>query len=126
MDTHGLAEDESDGSEDDASPEKMLSEKQSERTPSEHHPFLFRHNLSPSGPNLRDLRPLPSQIPFLLEVFSENVNVLLRIVHMPTVAKMVRDLRHDSATQLAPSNEALMFSIFYATVISMEEDEVSP
>lgn len=91
------------------------------RTPSERHAFLFRHNLSPSTPDLRDFHPLPSQIPFLLDVFSENVNVLARIVHIPTVTKMVRD----GKTRLTPANEALMFSIYYAAVISMEEDDVS-
>ncbi|KAL9079819.1 MAG: hypothetical protein Q9157_001328 [Trypethelium eluteriae] len=123
MDSHGLVADESDSSEDDASSEKASAPKL-KRRPSERYGFLFRHNLSPSAPDLRDLRPLPSQIPFLLEIFSENVNVLLRIVHISTVTDMARDLRGSSPAQLTPSNEALMFSIYYAAVISMEEDEV--
>ena len=125
MDTRSLAGYESVSSEDDAMPSEMSSTPELDRTPSERHAFLFRHNLNPSDPTLHDLRPLPSQIPFLLETFSENVNVLLRIVHISTVTKMVRDLRGGSATELTPSNEALMFSIYYAAVTSMEEDEVS-
>ena len=96
------------------------------RTPSERHAFLFRHNLSPAAPDLHEFHPLPSQIPFLLDVFSENVNSLSRIVHVPTVAKMVRDLRGSDMTSLTPINEALMFSIYYAAITSMEEDDVSP
>jgi hypothetical protein len=125
MDTRGLAGDESDNSEDEASPGKTPSTQELERTPSERHAFLFRHNLSPSAPNLREFHPLPSQIPFLLDVFSENVNFFIQIVHIPTVTKMVRDLRGSGMTRLTPANEALMFSIYYAAVTSMEEDDVS-
>jgi hypothetical protein len=125
MDTRGLAGDESDSSEDEASSGKTPSTQELERTPSERHAFLFRHNLSPSAPNLREFHPLPSQIPFLLDVFSENVNFFIQIVHIPTVTKMVRDLRGSGMTRLTPANEALMFSIYYAAVTSMEEDDVS-
>ena len=47
------------------------------------------------------------------------------MIHIPTVAKMVRDLRGNSVANLTPANEALMFSIYYAAVTSMEEDDVS-
>jgi hypothetical protein len=75
--------------------------------------------------DLREFHPLPSQIPFLLDIFSENVNALGRIIHMPTIAKMVRDLRGSGMTSLTPANEALLFSIFYAAITSMEEEDVS-
>ena len=38
---------------------------------------------------------------------------------------MVRDLRRSDKADLTPANEALMFSIYYAAVTSMEEDDVS-
>lgn len=74
------------------------------------HAFIFKHSRgpfsqSPSTPNLPDIHPLPSQIPFLLNVFSDHVNVLGQIVHMPTVTKMVRDVRGD-VTKFTPANEA--------------------
>ena len=125
MDTRDLAGDESDSSDDEASPGKTYSTQELERTPAERHAFLFRHNLSPSDPDLREFHPLPSLIPFLLDVFSENVNYFFRIVHMPTVTKMVRELRGTGTTRLTPSNEALLFSIYYAAITSMEEDDVS-
>lgn len=125
MDTRGLAGDESDSSEDDASPGKTPSTQELERSPSERHAFLFRHNLSPSTPDLREFHPLPSQIPFLLDVFSDNVNLFIQIVHIPTVNKMVRGLRSKGMTRCTPANEALMFSIYYAAINSMEEDDVS-
>jgi hypothetical protein len=57
-------------------------------------------------------------------VFAENVNVILQIVHLPTVKAMVRDWRSREMKGLTPANEALMFSIYYAAVTSMEEDDV--
>ena len=125
MDTRGLAGYESDTSEDEDSPGKTPSTQELERTPSDRHAFLFRHNLDPSTPNLRKFHPMPSQIPFLLNVYSENVNRLVQVVHMPTVTKMVQNLRGSDLTSLTPANEALMFSIYYAAVTSMEEDDVS-
>jgi hypothetical protein len=125
MDTRGLAGGDSDISEDEDSVEKTPSTQELERTPSERHAFLFRHNLGTSAPDLREFRPLPSQIPFLLNVFSESVNFLTQIVHMPSVTKMIRGLRGTDASSLTPANEALMFSIYYAAVTSMEEDDVS-
>jgi len=125
MDTRGLASDKSDSSDDEASSGKTPSTQEVERTPSERHAFLFDHNLSSSTHDLREFHPLPSQIPFLLDVFAENVNFIIQIVHIPTVTKIVRDLRGSDVTRLTPANEALMFSIYYAAIISMEEDEVN-
>ncbi|KAF2795973.1 hypothetical protein K505DRAFT_301175 [Melanomma pulvis-pyrius CBS 109.77] len=124
MDTRVLAGAETNSSEDEASPPKTPPTQELQRTPSERHAFLFRHNLSPSTPDLREFHPLPSQIPFLLDIFSENVNAIIQIVHIPTVSKLVRDLRGSGMTRLTPANEALMFSIYYAAITSMEEDDV--
>ncbi|KIW29504.1 uncharacterized protein PV07_05317 [Cladophialophora immunda] len=124
MDAFGLTADDSDGSWDEPSPERAPSSLEIERTPSERHAFLFRHNLAPSAPNLHELRPLPSQIPSILDIFSRNVNVFMQIVHIPTITKMVSGPESVRTTQLTPSDEALIFSISYAAVTSMEEDDV--
>ncbi|KAF4636042.1 hypothetical protein G7Y89_g2055 [Cudoniella acicularis] len=120
MDSSRLGPGDSDTSED----EDEESTQELKRTPSERHAFLFQHNLSPSAPNLHEFHPLPSQIPLLLDVFSDNVNSVTRIVHVPTVAKMVRHLRGSDMTSLTPANEALMFSIYYAAITSMEDDDI--
>ncbi|KAI1074389.1 fungal-specific transcription factor domain-containing protein [Whalleya microplaca] len=124
MDAEGLAGGEYDSSGDEASSRKTRSTQELDRTPSERHAFLFRHNLSPPVPDLSDLHPLPSQIPFLLDVFSENVNRMAQAVHMPTVTKMTRDLRGSKLSALSPANEALLFAIYYASITSMEEDDI--
>ncbi|KAJ5153139.1 uncharacterized protein N7482_009617 [Penicillium canariense] len=102
---------------------KSPSTQELERTPEDRSAFIFRHNLMPSTPDLREFHPLPSQIPFLLDIFSENVNMFMQAVHKPTITKMIRELRGDM-TGLTPANEALMFSIYYAAVTSMEEEDV--
>ncbi|KGO60117.1 Transcription factor, fungi [Penicillium expansum] len=123
-DARGLPLGESDTSDDEASPDMTPSTQELDRTPAERHGFLFGHNLSPFSPNLTDLHPLPSQIPFLLDVFSENVNIIFQIVHLPTIKNMVRDWRAREMKGLRPANEALMFAIYYAAVTSMEEEDI--
>lgn len=95
-----------------------------ERSPIERHAFLFGQNLNQTYPDHRSFHPLPSQIPFLLDVYAENVNFILHVVHLPTLKNMIRELRGDFA-RLTPADEALMFAIYYAAITSMEEDDVS-
>ncbi|KIV81118.1 hypothetical protein PV11_08565 [Exophiala sideris] len=124
LDAHTLAEDEFDSSEEEELSSRMPSHAlEFEQRPWDRHAFLFRHNLSATPSSLHDFHPLPSQIAFLLDVYSENVNVFFGIIHVPTVTQLVRQLRSSGLTSLTPSNEALMFSIYYAAMTSMEEDD---
>ncbi|KAJ5918340.1 hypothetical protein N7454_010715 [Penicillium verhagenii] len=120
--TGNIASREYESSDDDIS-SKTPSTQELGRTPSDRHAFIFRHNLNTSTPDIREFHPLPSQIPFLLNVFSENVNAIAQIVHMPSTSKMISELRGDMS-KLTPSNEALMFSIYYGAVTSMEEEDI--
>ncbi|KAI0545913.1 hypothetical protein F4679DRAFT_448701 [Xylaria curta] len=124
METQHLAEADLDASEDEELSGTSPSTYELERTASERHAFLFQHNLNSAGPDLRELHPLPSQIPFLLDVFKENINAAVQIVHMPTINKIARRSRGTDITSLTPANEALMFSIYYAAITSMEDDDV--
>ncbi|KAI0428018.1 hypothetical protein F5Y09DRAFT_344098 [Xylaria sp. FL1042] len=124
METQHLAEAELDSTEDEDPPGVSASTHDLERTASERHAFLFGHNLNPPGPDFRELHPLPSQVPFLLDVFAENVNFIVQIVHMPTIRKMARRSRRNDSISASPSQEALMFSIYYAAIASMEDDDV--
>jgi hypothetical protein len=124
MDTQGLAVDVSDDSLDEESPETTPATQERDRTPADRHAFLFRHSIGASGPSLEELRPLPSQIPFLLDVFYENINQVAQLVHMPTIRKMIREVGSSRTAVLSPANEALMFSIYYSAVTSMEEEDV--
>ena len=122
MDSLSLASDESKDLEDDTLPENTPSTQEAEQTPSERHSFLFGHCCLLH--DLHDFHPLPSQIPFLVDIFAENVNFIFQAVHIPTIKKLVRGLRGNDMTHLTPANEALMFSIYYAAITAMEEDDV--
>ncbi|KAE9973485.1 hypothetical protein EG327_009082 [Venturia inaequalis] len=123
MDSQDTLEEQYESSEEEASAERSPPTLELERTPMERHAFLFRHNLTQSEPDNRQFHPLPSQTPFLLEVYAENVNFIIQIVHLHTLKSMIREFRGDM-TRLTPANEALMFSIYYAAITSMEEDDV--
>ena len=116
MDAECLAGGEGDDSDDEDSPRNNPSTQELQRPPAARHAFLFRHNLSSPEPDLHEFQPLPSQVPFLLDVFAENVNLVCQIVHMPTIHNMMRDLRGSDQSALPPANEALMFAIYYAAV----------
>ena len=116
--------DDSESSDDETSPGKSPSTQELDRTPSERHAFLFRHNLGSPTQDSREFHPLPSQIPFILSIFAENVNMVVQMVHMPTMTKMARDLRLNDSSSITPANEALLFSLYYAAITSMEEDDV--
>lgn len=88
--------------------------------------FLFGTNLMPGHIiDTNRLHPLPSQIPFLFDVYSESFNSKSQLIHMPTLRKTVRDLPGGNLKHLKPAEEALMFAVYYTAITSMEEDNVS-
>lgn len=73
--------------------------------------------------NLQGLHPLPSQIPYYWQLFLENVHPLVMILHPPTMNTIIREAQNDPKS-LSKSTEALMFSIYFATITSMNTAEV--
>ena len=74
--------------------------------------------------DLKALHPLPSQIPFYWQKFLENVQPLTMIIHAQTMSKVVKEVQSNLGA-LSKSTEALMFAIYFATITSMNADEVS-
>jgi hypothetical protein len=69
-------------------------------------------------------QPLPSQIPFIWEVFVEKVDPFIKVLHVPTVSKAIRDAKgHFKAMEAGM--EALMFAVSLVAVSSLSDDEVS-
>ncbi|KAL2063739.1 hypothetical protein VTL71DRAFT_5544 [Oculimacula yallundae] len=90
-------------------------------TEPDHQSFIMGYNSSEV--NLKGLHPLPSQIPFYWQTFLENVHPLVKILHTPTMNKVIKEVQNN-LNSLSKSAEALMFSIYFATITSMTGAEV--
>ena len=66
----------------------------------------------------KPLHPPPSVIFSLWQIFSDNVDPLLKIFHQPTIQQRISEAIHNLSA-LEPSMEALMFSIYYAAITSL-------
>lgn len=88
----------------------------------DHHGFILGYRSA--DVDLKNCHPLPSHVPFLWSVYQENVESLVKLVHVPSIGALLRDTRKDN-TALSSGNEALLFSIYFAAIISLEADEVS-
>lgn len=69
------------------------------------------------------LHPSPSQILELWLVYTSSVDIFTKIVHRPTVTKMLR-IAKDHTDSLDPATEVLMVSIYLAAINILEEHEV--
>lgn len=129
-DSQGLPNADSDASDDDNefSGDGTNTTRESHRPGADRNGLLFGHNLlgqPAGGVDLAAFRPLPSQVPFLVSVFGENVNFAFQIVHMPALERLARDARSTPPRPpVSPSDEALLFAVYYAAVTSMEDADV--
>lgn len=106
---------------DDSGTESSPGQEPSDKPAVDHHAFIFGYRSS--DVDLRDLHPLPSQLPYIWQVYQENVDPIAKILHVPTTDKLIREVRNNMDS-LTPSTEALMFAIYYAATTSLEEEEV--
>lgn len=88
----------------------------------DHHAFVFGYRSA--DVNLQQCHPMPSQIPFLWTVYKENVDPFVKVAHVPSVDILLREARKD-LNSLSPGSEALLFSIYFGAVVSLEPQEVS-
>lgn len=72
------------------------------------------------GCSLRPYHPPMHMSVTLLTIFSENVLPLVHIFHMPTTRQWYWDTI-ESLDSLNKNTETLLFSIYYSTIISMDE-----
>ncbi|KAJ9614712.1 hypothetical protein H2204_014520 [Knufia peltigerae] len=85
-----------------------------------HQGFLFGY--SSIMLDLRELHPSPSQIFILWEVFKENVDPVVRILHRPTTKTILMNAA-SSLDRVSRPAEALLFSIYYGAVVSMTHEQ---
>lgn len=87
----------------------------------DHHSFIFGYRSA--DVDLSKLHPLPSHATFLWSVFQENVEPLIKILHVPTIDALLRKAREDVST-LSPADEALVFVIYFSAITALESEEV--
>lgn len=76
-----------------------------------------------SREGLADLHPNPLHIFKLWQTFLERVNPLTKIVHAPTVQQQILEAMSD-LKQVSKDFEALMFSIYCISLISLQAGDV--
>ncbi|KAF9691232.1 hypothetical protein EKO04_010849 [Ascochyta lentis] len=70
---------------------------------------------------LSSLHPTHVQIFRLWQVYSDNINPLLKVTHAPTLQARILDAAVD-VTSISRELEALMFSIYCAAITSLDEE----
>lgn len=88
----------------------------------DHHAFILGYRSV--DVNLQKCHPLPSHATFLWSVYLENVDPLLKIIHVPTMEAILREARRNPE-KLAPGQETLVFAVYFAAIVSLEDGEVS-
>lgn len=89
---------------------------------SNHHSFIMGYNST--DVDLKGLHPPRAQIPLYWQTFQLNVNPVTKLVHTPTMENVITEIQNN-LDSLSASTEALMFSIYYATIVSMTPEDVS-
>lgn len=84
--------------------------------------FLLRHTSAVDHPE--HLYPLPSQVPFLWQIYVENVDPFIKVLHVPTMTKVIHTLR-GSYQSLGSGMRALVLAIALAAVTSLNDEQVS-
>ena len=104
---------------DAATSEDELDEYDSPRDLSSNHQgFIFGY--SSLKVDLKSLHPSPSQIFILWEVFKENVDPVVKLLHRPT-AKNILINAASSVDKVSKPAEALLFAIYFGAVISLTQ-----
>ena len=85
------------------------------------HNFLLR-NTSATQPREAP-HPHPSQMLFLWQIYMDNIDPFMKLFHVPTVTKVIREIR-GSYESLNPSMQALVLAIAFAAIMSLEGEEV--
>jgi hypothetical protein len=84
--------------------------------------LVFPASASDQIVRLRSLHPQPTQIFLLWQAFLDNVNPIVKILHVPTAQKAVLDAM-SNLDHVSKAMEALLFGIYTIAVTSMDDGE---
>jgi hypothetical protein len=85
-----------------------------------HHGFIF--GLSSQNVDMLSLHPMPQQIGAYWQAFKENVDPLVKVLHVPTFERTIAAAASNLAT-LPRGLEALLFTIYYGAVTSLSNED---
>jgi len=85
-----------------------------------HQGFIFSFNSTMV--NLRVLHPSPTQIFTMWEAYKENVEPLVKILHLPTMCKIIANAS-SGLDNLGKGTEALLFAMYLAVITSLNPNE---
>lgn len=83
--------------------------------------FLLRN--TSAAHQREDLYPLPLQMLYLWQIYIDNINPFIKLLHVPTMAKIIREIK-GKYHSLDRSMQALVLAISLAAVMSLEDEEV--
>lgn len=84
--------------------------------------FIF--GVSPTFEDLSYFHPPISQVLHYWQVYLDNCEGLLKLMHTPTVNLMVHNAVRNDFHDLDKSDELLMFCFYFAAITSLTDDEV--
>lgn len=90
------------------------------QVPGSHHGFIF--GLSSQNVDMLSLHPLPHQIGTYWQAFKENVDPLVKVLHIPTFERTIMNASSNLAS-LPRGLEALLFTIYYGAVTSLSGED---
>jgi hypothetical protein len=85
-----------------------------------HHGFIF--GLSSQNVDMLSLHPVPRQIGMYWQAFKENVDPLVKVLHIPTFDRTIIEAASNLAN-LPRALEALLFTIYYGAVTSLSGED---
>ena len=85
-----------------------------------HQGFIFGY--SSLKVDLKSLHPSPSQIFILWEVYKENVDPVVKLIHRPTTRNILLNAA-SSTDKISRPAEALLFSIYFGAVTSLSQEQ---
>jgi hypothetical protein len=71
--------------------------------------------------DLSDQHPSPSGVIWLWKTYLENVDPVVKMLHVPTVQPLIFDAASGAMKQLRPNKEALLFSIYLTAISSVPQ-----
>ncbi|KAJ9636263.1 hypothetical protein H2201_006242 [Coniosporium apollinis] len=82
-----------------------------------HHGFMF--GFSSTNVDMVPLHPAAERIPVYWQIYKENIDPIVKILHIPSIEPKILD----ASNHMSAGFEALLFSIYYGVVTTLNHEE---